>query len=134
MIDIENEVFDAVEKEAVSKYPGLKMDSLETRSPASFPFASLVQKSNVAWRRSRTSTSNEEHAAVMFELNVYSNKWSGKKAECKKIAAIINDKMQSLGFTRAFLEPTPNTDDATVYRMTGRYQGIVSKDKKIYRR
>jgi hypothetical protein len=67
-------------------------------------------------------------------LNVYSNKKSGKKSECKAIASLIDDEMAALGFSRSMLQPIPNMDDATIYRMTGRYRAVVSKDKIIYRR
>jgi hypothetical protein len=70
----------------------------------------------------------------MYEVNVYSNKKSGKKSECKKIISIIDEEMSALGFTRIMLQPIPNMDDATKYRMTARYRAVVSKDKVIYRR
>jgi len=31
-------------------------------------------------------------------------------------------------------EPIPNIEDATIYRMVGRYTAVVSTDKVIYRR
>ena len=39
-----------------------------------------------------------------------------------------------LNFTRTMLEPVPNQDDATIYRMLGRYRAVISKEKTIYRR
>ena len=65
---------------------------------------------------------------------MYSNKQSGKKAECKAIIALIDKRMEALGFTRTLLNPVPNEEDATVYRMVARYRAIVSKNKVIYRR
>lgn len=32
------------------------------------------------------------------------------------------------------MNPVPNEEDATVYRMVARYRAIVSKNKTIYRR
>ena len=57
-----------------------------------------------------------------------------KKAECKEIAAFIDSKMSALGFTRIMLTPIPNMDDATIYRMTGRYKALISKNNEIFRR
>jgi hypothetical protein len=68
------------------------------------------------------------------ELNVYSNKNKGKKAECKAIAALIDSELARLGFTRTMLNPIPNMDSATIYRMIGRYTAKVSKENVIYRR
>jgi hypothetical protein len=59
---------------------------------------------------------------------------SGKKTECKAIIALIDSKMEALGFTRTLMNPVPNEEDATVYRMVARYRAIVSKNKTIYRR
>jgi hypothetical protein len=70
----------------------------------------------------------------MYEVNVYSNKTIGKKSECKEIAAIIDEQMLALGFARTMLQPIPNLDDATIYRMVGRYSAIISKDKLLFRR
>jgi hypothetical protein len=70
----------------------------------------------------------------MYEVNVYSNKTKGKKSECKAIAALIDNELATLGFSRTMLQPIPNMDDATIYRMTGRYTAVISKDKKLYRR
>ena len=76
----------------------------------------------------------ENHVSVLYEVNIYSNKKVGKKAECREIAALIDERMLALGFTRKMLQPIPNLDDATIYRMVGRYSAIVSKNKVIYRR
>ena len=104
------------------------------KSPPSFPCASLVEVDNQIYRNTRTTECIENHAQVMYEVNVYSNKQTGKKAECKAILALIDGEMQKLGFTRTMAEPIPNEEDATVYRMVARYRAIVSKENVIYRR
>ena len=76
----------------------------------------------------------ENHSTLMYEVNVYSNKKTGKKTECKKIITLVDEAMSALGFTRIMLQPIPNMDDATIYRMTARYRAVVSKDKVIFRR
>ena len=48
--------------------------------------------------------------------------------------SLIDSKMEALGFTRTLMNPVPNEEDATVYRMVARYRAIVSKNKTIYRR
>ena len=71
---------------------------------------------------------------MLYEVNVYSNKTSGKKSECKSIIALIDSKLGELGFTRTMLNPIPNEENATVHRMVARYRAVISKDKTIYRR
>lgn len=85
-------------------------------------------------RQGRDSGDIENFADVMYEANVYSNKAIGKKAECRAIAALIDEQMSALGFTRSFLNPIQNMNDATIYRMTGRWIATVGKDDFVYRR
>ena len=134
MIDCENEIFDAVAKSVTAVYPSVSMSSEYVRTPSDFPFVSLIEMSNTAYDKTQTSGSLEHHASLMYEVNVYSNKTSGKKRECKEIAALIDKELATLGFSRTMLQPIPNMDDATIYRVTGRYTAVISEDKKLYRR
>jgi hypothetical protein len=134
MIDTENEIFNEVSERVRVKYPNIFMTGEYVKSPSSFPCVSLVEADNATFRNSQTSDGKENHAAVMYELNVYSNKTKGKKAECKEIVAFIDEILMELNFTRLMLEPVPNQDEATIYRMLGRYRAVISKNKTIYRR
>lgn len=134
MIDAENEIFNAVAESVRKAYPSVFISGEYIRTPSKFPFVSLVEMSNTAYDRTQSSGSLENHASLMYEVNVYSNKKSGKKSECKAIATLIDNELATLGFSRTMLQPIPNMDDATIYRMTGRYTAVISKDKAIYRR
>ena len=134
MIDIENQIFDNISKVVRTHYPEIYMTGEYVNMPPSFPSVSLVQKSNPTYKRTQTSDSNENHVDVMFEVNIYSNKKTGKKAECKQIAKIIDEQFLQLGFDRTMLEPIDNINDTTIYRIVGRYVAVVSKDEVIYRR
>jgi len=134
VIDIESEVFNIVSKATRAKYPKIYMTGEYVKSPPSFPCVSLIETDNQIYRNTRDSGNIENHAQVLYEVNVYSNKTSGKKAECKAIIAFIDTQMEALGFTRTLMNPVPNEEDATVYRMVARYRAIVSKEKVIYRR
>jgi hypothetical protein len=134
MIDAENEIFSIVSTAVREVYANIYMTGEYVRVPHSFPCASLVEMDNSAYTESQTSSENENHAVLMYEVNVYSNKKNEKKSECKAIANLIDEQMAALGFTRMMLNPIPNIDDNTIYRMTGRYRAVISKDKTIYRR
>ena len=134
MIDIENRVFNSVATEVRAKYPDIYMVGEYVKTPPKFPCVSLVEMDNQSYQRTEDSGSSENHASVMYEVNVYSNKTNGKKAECKAIIALIDEQMLALGFARIMLQPIPNLDDATIYRMVGRYSAVISKNKVIYRR
>ena len=134
MIDIEPEIFDEVSERLMEQYPEVTLAGEYVKSPSDFPFASLVEVDNATFRNSQTTEGQENHVAVMYELNVYSNRKNGKKTECREIAGFIDEIMMSLNFTRIMLEPIPDQYDATISRMLGRYRAVVSKDKTIFRR
>lgn len=134
MIDIENEVFTIVAKKVREQYPKIYITGEYVKSPPSFPCVSLIETDNQVYRNTRDSGRIENHAQVLYEMNVYSNKTSGKKSECKAIANLIDSVLETLGFTRTLLSQIPNEEDSTVYRVTGRYRAVVSQDKVIFRR
>lgn len=134
MINVENEIFDRVSTSVREKFPNVNMTGEYVKSPSSFPHISLEEKDNSVLTSTQTSTEYENHDVLIYEANVYSNKMKGKKTECKEIITVLDDEMQNLGFTRTMLQPIPNMDDATIYRLTARYTAIISKDKMIYRR
>lgn len=134
MIDIETEIFNIVATKVREKFQNIYMTGEYVKSPPSFPCVSLVETDNQSYRHSRTTDSNENHVEVVYEVNVYSNLKTGKKAQCKNIIAFVDEQLSALGFTRTLLTPVPNEEDATIYRMVGRYRAIVSKNKVIYRR
>jgi hypothetical protein len=134
MIDIENQVFDRVATRVREQFPDIFMVGEYVMSPPSFPAGSLVEMDNSTRETTIDSGSNENHANVMYEANVYSNKTTGKKSECKAILALIDEEMTAMGFVRSTLTPVPNEYDSTIYRMVARYRAAVSTDHKIYRR
>lgn len=134
MINIETEVFSIISTKVRAEYTDIFITGEYVKSPPSFPCVSLLEADNAIYRSTRTTDSMENHAELLYEVNVYSNKTKGKKAECKDIASIIDSEFANMGFTRIMLNPIPNEEDATIYRMVGRYKAIVSKNNMIYRR
>ena len=134
MIDIENEVFNRVATRVREQFPDIFIVGEYVKSPSYFPAVSLMEMDNSVREDTVDSGSNENHVNVMYELNVYSNKTTGKKSECKAIVALIDQEMTAMGFVRSTLTPVPNEYDSTIYRMVGRYRAAVSSDHKIFRR
>ena len=134
MINVENEIFNVIAKAVRTAYPNAYVVGEYVKSPSQFPCISIEEINNVAYDRTQSSYSLENHADITYEVNIYSNKSSGKKSECKSIASLIDNEFATLGFSRTMLQPIPNMDDATIYRMVGRYMGVVSKDKYVFRR
>ena len=134
MINVENEIFDSLADSVREKYPDAYVVGEYVKSPSQFPCVSIIEMDNTAYDRTQSSDSLENHADLTYEVNIYSNKISGKKSECKDIASLIDNEFATLGFSRSMLQPIPNLDDATIYRMVGRYRAVVSTDKYVFRR
>ena len=133
MIDVENEVYTRIAEMLRVEFPGINMASEYVKSPPGFPHASIEQKDNFPITEREDSSMKENMVQVMFEVNVYSNKTSGKKTECKKIMNAINDLLTSMNFRRLAMTPVPNMEDATIYRITARYRAATD-GKFFYRR
>ena len=134
MIDIESTIFERLSTLLRDNYDPISVYGEYVKAPASFPCVTIEEKDNYVLERTQSSEGIENHAVLMYEINVYSNKKTGKKSQCKDIFSLIDKEMQDMGFTRTMLNPIPNMDDATIYRMVGRYKAVVSTNKTIYRR
>ena len=134
MINIENEVFNRVATRVREVFRNIFVVGEYVKSPPSFPAVSLMEMDNSIRIETIDSGSNENHANVMYEVNVYSNKANGKKSECREILALIDEEMLAMGFSRSTLTPVQNENDSTIYRMVARYRAAVSSDLKIFRR
>lgn len=131
MIDIESAVYTTVTTALREQFPGINIEGVATYSPAKFPTVCIEESDNYADRNTANTASNENYAVVVYEVNAYSNKSSGKKGECKAIISAVDEVMDGLGFTRNTKVPF---GDVSVYRIFARYTAIVSKNKTIYRR
>ena len=124
MIDIENDIYSTVAGILRNVFPGIKVDSSFIADPDKSPYVAIVEADNRVNRRMRT-VKIENAAEVMYEVNVISNKSSGKKTQVKDIANTIDQAFEDLGFTRTMREQVPNYLDASAYRLVMRYEAIV---------
>ena len=127
MVNIEEKVFSTVATALRDEYgtANIFVAGEYTETPSKFPAVTLTESSNTVITNRRTAQSIENGVAVLYEVNVYSNKTKGKKSEAKEIMALIDEQMSNMGFTRTFLNPIPNVVDATIYRIVARYTAAV---------
>lgn len=133
MIDVENEVYTRIAEMLRVRFSPINTASEYVKSPPAFPHVSVTQSDSFPITEREDSSNQENMVQVMFEINVYSNKTSGKKTECKKIMNAINDLLTSMNFRRLAMTPIPNMEDATIYRITARYR-VATDGKFFYRR
>ena len=134
MIDVESQVFQRVADAFRATYPNGFIAGEYVSQPPKFPAVSVVEMDNVVYQNGIDSASIENFAGVMYQVDVYSNLNKGKKTQAKAIIALIDEQFEQMGFARTFMNPVQNFNDATIYRMTARYQAVVGKDERIYRR
>lgn len=120
MIDCENEVYTKIATVLRESFSGIDVTGDSSNIPSGFPHVSIEQIDN---RELRNRTDDHEMIDVVFEVNVYSNAKNRKKTEAKTIAKVIDDVFAGMNFRRMSLDRTPNRDDLTIYRLTGRYEG-----------
>ena len=133
MIDKENEVYTRVNEQVMSRFPNVNMDSAYIPSPSDFPHVTLYLSDSYTPQNREDNSLKPKFAVTTFEVNIYSNKHAGKKQECKEILEVIDDTMHSMNFRRIVMTPVPNLNDASIYRITARYQGEAS-ETTFYRR
>lgn len=133
MIDIETAVFSKVASVLRETYEGIFVGGEYTDMPARFPAVTIVENDNSVLQSMTTYAPFIENAAsVSYEVNVYTNTIGYKKSEAKGIMQTIDREFANMGFTRTMCNPISNLQDATIYRMVARYQGVVDTNYRIY--
>ena len=122
MIDCENQIYTPIAQALREAYQGISVTGEYVRSPSKFPHVSIVENDNYMTVRHLDSSDEEKFSTIMYEVNVYSNKASGKKSEAKAIMGLVDHMMYARNFTRIAMNPVPNLEDSTIYRITARYR------------
>lgn len=104
-----------------------------SRHPSSFPHVSIVEQDNYPTLEHMSNGDREKFATLMYEVNVYSNKSTGKKTQCRSIMKVIDDLMYQFNFTRISMSPIPNLENASIYRLVARYRAETD-GANLYRR
>ena len=121
MIDIEAKIYSPIRTALVNAYDGIFVTSEPTATTAKFPAVSIVQQDNYMSINKLDNSGMERFATVMFQVDVYSNKASGRKSQCKEIMGVIDTMLYGMNFTRLSLTPVPMANDG-YYRLTARYR------------
>lgn len=121
MIDIEAKIYSPIRTALVNAYDGIYVTSEPTATTAKFPAVSIVQQDNYMSINKLDNSGAERFATVMFQVDVYSNKASGRKSQCKEIMNVVDNMLFALNFTRLSLTPIPMANDG-YYRLSARYR------------
>lgn len=133
MIDIENEVITLVTDELFANGISASVESVLNLNPSEFPTVCVEEIENSSYGLSADSFSNENHASVGYEINVFTNDVAGKKQNAKEILAVIDNMLIARGFSR-ISKTQLSLDNGTKMRIIARYRAYVSRNQTIYRR
>lgn len=136
MIDKESEIYTRVHQALTDNLGegNFDMTGIYVAEPAMFPHIFSDMTNN--YPEYEDSSRKENYAHIVITYNIYSNKSNGRKAECKKIASIIDDEMRRMNFVRVVYVHNDNPSEGTVYtndvhdenifRLITRYEGMAS--------
>lgn len=133
MIDYENQIFTMIRDAIIVEYPTCKIEGILNLNPPDFPCVYIEEISNTSLDSTITSTNNENHASISYEINVWSAKAAGRKAEAKAILSIADNVLVQYNFSR-ITRNLVQIDDGTKYRIVARYSAVIDKNGNIYRR
>ena len=134
MIDFNNEVFTNVATAVRNAHITATVTGEYTRKPSKFPTVTLDETSNTTVSWLEDSSNEEKFAGVMYRLQVFSNKRSGKRAEAREIFATADAEMRRMGFRRVTYTTTPEIYESTIYQITATYEAVFAVGGYVYKR
>lgn len=134
MKDVEFEVYTELVNLLRSRFPEIIVSADYNKSSSRFPYVSIRQVDAPLLLERQDSSGGVNFWRVTFTVEVYSNNQSTKRAECKTIAGAIDDWFVAHNFDRLSLTPVENMQDATIYRLVGRYQATTDGETFYSRR
>lgn len=131
MIDFSNEIFNAVATNLRSAYKGITVKGEYDPNPVKFPCVTIDEISNVPTHMD--SALKNKYTEVVYRVQVFSNKASGKRAEARAIYASVDDVLMGLGLTAKTYTSTPAIYNAEIYSITATFEGVIGADGTVYR-
>lgn len=131
MIDVESEVYTRVARAVRGRFARIDISDDYTKTPSVFPHVSVIEEDNSDVQR--LTSDSGEMAQLVYNVNVYSNKTSGKKSEARAIMKVVDEVMRSMNALCTFRHPIPNMQNHSIYRLTAQYV-LMADGKHFYRR
>lgn len=131
MIDIGNEIFNAVATAVRVKHAPVTVIPENTSVPASFPTVSIDETYNVPSHQDSSQT--EKYASVTYRVQVFCS-GDGKRAKAREIFKTVADVMHELNLMRKTYTITPDVYNSSVYQISATFEADVRHDGFVFRR
>ena len=130
MIDVSNEIFNAVATDLRSAYEGIKVVGEYVASPTTFPTVTIDEIQNIPAHLD--SATLPKYAEVVYRVQVFCN-GVGKRAKAREIYGTVAKQLSLLGLVCVTYSTTPAIYNSEVYCITGTFRGVVDREGVIYR-
>ena len=131
MIEVSNEIFNAVATDLRSTYEGIKVVGEYVATPTVFPTVTIDEIQNIPAHLD--SAVQNKYAEVVYRIQVFSNSKTGKRAEARRIFYTVDAKLQELGLYAVTYTTTPAIYNSEIYCITATYRAVVDRDGRVYR-
>ena len=132
MKDCENEIYTLIAQRLRAEFPGIAISGDQDAVAPRFPFVSIEMSDNTTLFKVMDS-GNYEVSIVYFDINIYSNLKTGRKAEARKIASVIDSVLTPKNFRRMEMRPLHDKHNPNLYRIFANYR-VATDGKYFYRR
>lgn len=132
MIEHSFEIFSLIAERLRASVPGITVVGEYVSIPAFFPCVSIDEIENLPSHLD--SAERNKYADVRYRVQVFSNKQTGKRAECREIYSMADDVLQELGFICRSYSTMPDIYSSSMYSITAVYEATLGRDGTVYRR
>lgn len=132
MIDKSNEIFTLVATKLREEFEGITVLGESIDIPTKFPCATIDEISNLPTELD--SRTLNKYADVRYRVQVFSASENGKRAEARKIYAVIDEVLQGINMKCKSYSPLPAIYNSKVYQITSSYEAIIKEDGTIFRK
>lgn len=129
MIDVESYIFNAAYDDIAPLCAKNGYRSVQGQVPTVFPAVNLYEMDNRINTDLWSNSGSDDYAILTYEAHVFAT----TKAECRKVAKALDDKLIRMNMTRLSGAYSPNTANSKVFEFVARYRVGVDENGVLYR-
>ena len=129
MIDVESYIFNAAYDDIAPICAKNGYRSVQGQVPTVFPAVNMYEMDNRINTDMWSNSGSDDYAILTYEAHVFAT----TKAECRKVAKTLDDKLIRMNMTRLSGAYSPNTANSKVFEFVARYRVGVDENGVLYR-
>ena len=131
MIDYSNEIFTLVARRLREDFEGVTVIGESVDMATKFPTVTIDEVSNIPTEKD--SRTMNKYAHVRYRVQVFSNNPKGKRAEARKLYAVVDEVLQSHNLDCKSFSTTPDVYNAKVYQINATHEAVICENGTIYK-